>query len=65
MAVLLHDAYDWQPSGDYAQENAWKALQWLIFISLVLVIAFYELPARLCARYQLVIDLARLDRVVD
>ena len=63
--MLLHDAYDWQPSGDHAQENAWKALQWLIFISLVLVIAFYELPARLCARYQLVIDLARLDRVVD
>ena len=65
VAVLLHRIYDWTPSSEDAPRNAWEALAWLTVLSLALIIAFYELPVRVCARYQWEINLARLDRVVD
>ena len=65
VAVLLHHIYDWTPSRKDAPQNAWQALAWLTVLSMGLTIAFYELPVRVCARYQWEINLARLDRVVD
>eukprot|EP01043_Picozoa_sp_COSAG02_P052400 COSAG02_NODE_5638_length_4164_cov_5.215498_1_plen_901_part_00 len=65
VAVLLHHVYDWTPSSTDAPQNAWDALSWLAVIALVLIVAFYELPVRISARYQMNLNLARLERVVD
>lgn len=65
VAVLLHHLYDWTPSSEDAPQNAWDALFWLVAIALVLIIAFYELPVRISARFGVAINLARLERVVD
>ena len=65
VAVLLHHIYDWTPSSPAAPANAWHALGWLLVIALGLILALYEIPVRISARYQLDLNLARLERVVD
>ena len=65
VAVLLHHIYDWTPSSPAAPKNAWHALGWLLVIALGLILALYEIPVRISARYQLDLNLVCPDLAVQ